>query len=370
MKCWIFICCLFLFGGRGITLEVRNLEPPLHGEWSFDPHMEWEAENAGNDMLVDISAIRINKQGNIFVMNSRINRVHVFNFHGKHLFSFAGKGEGPGEIKDPFDLFLVDNQVIIPDMNRIHYFTDKGIYLKSVATPEMFIPYFFLDDHRALGYPFSHLRRESRTLFLYDLKSNQKNEAMEIPAVKPFRYSGNGMRLMLKMPFELNEDLIIVKNSGNIWYGYSDTYKVQRLDFSQKKNGVVFSLDGREREILSSDEKLKILDRFGDRLKEIPRNIVTSIAEQIPNKAPFFHQIFSDSSNLFYVLTAGIAHSHVINVDVFSPQGKYLYRGHIDLEPGSYWSMMEMKENHLVVFLEDREGENKLVSYTLNIPKK
>lgn len=369
MKSWIFIYCLFFFVGRGITHEVRNPAIPEHGEWSFVPHMEWETESAGSDILVDISAIRINKQGNIFVMNSRINRVHVFDLQGKHLFSFAGKGEGPGEIKDAFDLFLVDNQVIIPDMNRIHYFSEKGIYLKSVVTSEMFIPYFFLDEHRVLGYPFSHLRRKSRTVFLYNLKSNQKHEAMEIPAVKPLRYLGNGMRLMLRMPFEVNEELIMVKNSGDIWYGYSNTYRIQRLDFSQKKDRLAFSLDGRERETLSSKEKLKILGRFGDSLKEIPRNILSSIAEQIPNKAPFFHQIFSDASNLFYVLTAGVKNPHVISVDIFSPQRKYLYRGQINLEPGSYWSKMEMKGNYLVVFIEDREGEKKLVTYTLNIPK-
>jgi len=364
----IFIGCLFFSTGRGMAQDVRNPATPRHGEWSFAPHLEWETDHAGDDILVDIGAIRIHEQGRIFVMNTRINRVHVFDLQGGHLFSFARKGEGPGEIKEAFDLFLADDRVIVPDMNRIHYFSVKGEFLKSVRTTEMFLPYFFLDEHRMLGYPFSHLRRETRTVFLYDLTSKQKQEVVEIPAVKPLRYSGNGMRLMLRMPFEVSEELVIVKNSGDLWYGYADTYRIQRLGVSGK-NRSAFSLDGRERETLSVPDKLKVFDRFADNLQEIPRNILNEIAEQLPDQAPFFHRIFCDAANRFYVMTAGIKRSHVVGVDIFSSQGKYLYRGHIDLEPGCFWNKMAMKDHHLVVFIEDRDGEKKLVAYTLNLPE-
>lgn len=81
MKCWIFICCLFFFLGSGITQEVRNPTIPQHGKWFFNPHIEWETVSVGSDILVDISAIRINKQGNIFVMNSKINDEINSNIH-------------------------------------------------------------------------------------------------------------------------------------------------------------------------------------------------------------------------------------------------------------------------------------------------
>ncbi|MCK4944098.1 MAG: 6-bladed beta-propeller, partial [Candidatus Aminicenantes bacterium] len=313
MKYWIFICCLFLFFGTVQSKEVKNPDHPIKGEWSFSPRKAWETDSAGKDILVEIRGIRIDEQGNVFVLNSKFNKVHLFNPQGKYLYSFAKKGEGPGEIKESFDLFLNDNLVIIPDMNKIHYFSREGKYQKSITVPEMFIPYLFPEKHQVMAIPFSSFRKEQRDVLLYDLKSKEKKEMFQIPKVRALRYSGKEMRLMLRMPFEVAEELVMVKSSGEIWYGYNNAYRIQRLDFT-KKEQASFTIEGRQREKISQSRKLKLLEKVMEMQREIPKNILNTVANQIPDEIPYFHHLFADKSGLIYVLTATSKHPHKRNV--------------------------------------------------------
>lgn len=368
MRYCIFICCLLLFLSTVQSKEVKNPDQPEKGEWSFSPQKEWETESAGKDILVEIKGIRIDEQGNVFVLNGKLNKVHVFNPQGKYLFSFAKKGEGPGEIKESFDLFLIDHLVIIPDMNKIHYFSRKGKYLKSISTIEMFIPYLFLDEYQVIAIPFSSFRKEQRDVLLYNLQTKEKKEMFQIPKVRALQYSGKEMRLMLRMPFEVAEELVMVKSSEEIWYGYNNAYRIQRLDFT-KKEQTSFTIEVCEREKISRSGKLKLLEKVMEMQREIPKNILNTVADQIPDEMPYFHHLFTDRSGLIYVLTATSQHSHKRKVNIFSKQGKYLYRSFINLEPGSEFVRMTISNKDMVVFTEDSEGERKLVKYTLNIPE-
>jgi len=368
MKCLIFVCCLFLFLSNIQSKEVKNPDLPEKGEWSFSPQKQWETDSAGDDILAEVQEIRMDEKGKIFVLDNRLNKVHVFVPDGKYLFSFGKKGEGPGEIKQTWGLFLIDNRVIIPDMSKVHYFSRDGKYLHSTSTQVMFIPYLFLDEHRVLAVPFSSFRKEKREVLLYNLKTKEQVELFKIPKVRALRWSGEQGRLMLRMPFEVAEDLLIVNYPGQPWYGYNDTYKIQRLDLN-KKDVNSFSINNRKREKLSQNSKQKMFEKVLENQREIPKNVLNTMADQIPDEMPYFHHLFSDNSGLIYVLTATGQHPHRRKVDTFSPQGKYLYRGMINLEPDCTIVRMTMNNKNLVVFIEDPEGERKLVKYILNIPK-
>lgn len=367
MKCWIVICCLFLFSGFTQPKEVKNPDQPEKGDWSFSPQKQWETDIAGKDILVEIRDIQISGHGHIYVLDGKLNKVHVFDPEGKYLYSYAKRGEGPGEIKDAFALFFVDNFVIIPDINKIHYFSINGKYIKSIPAPAMFVPYLFLDEYRVLAVPFSSFRKEKREVWLYNLKTKDQRELFKIPKVRALRWSGEQGRLMLRMPFEVAEELIVFKNGEEIWYGYNDAYKIQQLNLD-KKDRNSFSIDSRKREKIAKKEKMQMFEKVLENQREIPKNILNTMADQIPDEMPFFHHLFSDKTGLIYVVTATAKYPNRRKVDIFSSQGRYLYRGLIDLEPGCSIIRMIMKGKDLVVFIEDSEGERKLVKYTLDIP--
>ena len=144
--------------------------------------------------------------------------------------------------------------------------------------------------------------------------------------------------------------------------------KIQRLDFT-KKEQASFTIEGRQREKISQSRKLKLLEKVMEMQREIPKNILNTVANQIPDEIPYFHHLFSDKSGLIYVLTATSTHPHKRNVDIFSKQGKYLYRSYLTLDPGFTFVRMAISNRDMVVFIEDSEGERKLVKYTLNIPE-
>jgi len=368
MKYRILLLTFLVSFGFLFSQHIINPDTPEKGEWSFSPRKAWETFQADTDILVSINAIRIDRQGNIFILNSKLNRVHVFNAQGKHLYSFGKKGEGPGEIKQAWGLFVLENRVIIPDMNKIHYFSKNGEYLKSLPTPAMSLSYLFPDEHRVIAIPFSSFQKEQREVILYDLKKKSKKLLFRVPKVKALRYSGESIRLMLRMPFAAAEELLMVKRSGEIWYGYNNAYRIQRLDLNQK-GSMSFSIKGRKQKEIPRENKRVLFERVMESNRQIPKNVLDTMSEQIPDQMPCFHYLFTDLRGRFFVLTASSVKPNSRDVDIFSSEGKYLYRGNIRVDPEYAILQLALREENLVVFVEDPDGERMLVKYALNIPE-
>jgi hypothetical protein len=349
------------------STTIANPDRPEKGEWQFSPQKVWETDAAGDTILAEIADIRIDDTGNVYVLDWKINRVHVFDPRGNHTLSFGKRGEGPGEIKDAINLFVIGDSVLIPDMNKIHYFSREGKFRRSVPTPELNLPYLFLDEHRMIAMPFSSLRKEKREILLVDLKTGEKRELFHIPKVKALRYSGEMGRLMLRMPFEVAEELVAAAGPDSVWYGFGDTYRFAKLN-PQGEAVSGFTVKGREREKIAPQDKTRIFESVLQGQRELPRNVLNTMADQIPDIMPYFHYLFIDRAGLLYVLTADSRRTHTRHVDVFSKQGRYLYRGSIDLDPGCSIIKMTINDRNLAAFVEDKEGERRLTKYTLNLP--
>ncbi len=76
--------------------QEKNIDKPIQGEWDFKLKKAWEIVQMEENVLVGIRGIRVNKEGNIFLWDSRQFKVFVCNSRGKLLYHFGGKGEGPG----------------------------------------------------------------------------------------------------------------------------------------------------------------------------------------------------------------------------------------------------------------------------------
>jgi hypothetical protein len=367
MRIFLMICFIFILFAGIQSDEVTNSDLPEKGEWSFSAQKDWETDTAGKELLIDIGSIRIDDSGNIYLFNRKLNRVHVFDPMGENTVNFGRTGEGPGEIKDGFGLFLSGDRVIVPDLNKTHYFSREGKYLNSIKTPEMFIPYLFLDAHRVLASPLSSFRKEERELVLFDLEKETKKELFRFSKVNALRYSGKDMRLLLRMPFEVAEELLMVKNSGGAWYGYNNTYKIHKLDLSGQRQ-YTFSIKQRQREPLSRRDKSRLAEKVMDTQTEVPKNILAAMTSQIPDHLPYFHHLFSDKNGLLYVWIACSKTPHIRHVDIFSKNGKYLFRGSVSIDEDCFFVTLAMRDTTLVAFIEDPDGERKLVKYSLKIP--
>ncbi len=83
----------------------------------------------------------VHKDGSIFVLDSKDNRVKVFDAAGRFLRAFGKKGQGPGELNQPAGiLFSPEGDVIVEDpMNhRLAVFTPDGTFVRHVSTAKFY----------------------------------------------------------------------------------------------------------------------------------------------------------------------------------------------------------------------------------------
>jgi hypothetical protein len=64
-----------------------------------------------------------------------------------------------------------------------------------------------------------------------------------------------------------------------------------------------------------------------------------------------------------------VANKTVQEIDIFSPAGKYLFHSDIQLPEGfKRVTPLFIKGNSLIVFVEDEDGEQKLVKFQIETP--
>lgn len=82
------------------------------------------------------SAVAVDDQGNIYVLDVRDCWVKVFDKDGKFLRTVGKKGQGPGEFEGPYQLILsAQNEIIVEELltRRLTFFSLNGVYLKRVS---------------------------------------------------------------------------------------------------------------------------------------------------------------------------------------------------------------------------------------------
>ncbi|HEK84976.1 MAG TPA: 6-bladed beta-propeller [Candidatus Aminicenantes bacterium] len=96
-----------------------------------------------NKGLFNIHRFAVDKGGNIYVLNpkNREAMIFVLNRTGKLVRSFARQGQGPGELDNPFEMFLTpEGNILVLDPRRakVSFFNREGSCLKEInSLPEV-----------------------------------------------------------------------------------------------------------------------------------------------------------------------------------------------------------------------------------------
>lgn len=96
--------------------------------------LEKVVEVGNSDPILDrIYNIAEDRSGNFYTIDRKAYKVHKFSPEGDLLLSFGQKGEGPGDLKRPYRVFVSDNgEIIVSDVsNIISYFDNKGKFLSK-----------------------------------------------------------------------------------------------------------------------------------------------------------------------------------------------------------------------------------------------
>lgn len=367
----LFLLLLFLFIS---AREVKNMDQPLKGQWDFGLKKIWEATSAGEDPLVRVSTLRVDHQGNLFVFDMKSSKFFVYSPEDKFLYSFGKRGEGPGEYRMVFNFFIAGNRVIVPDMNKIHFFETSGKYIRTKTfTGAMIFPRAFVDETRFVYIPSQLQNRGGNDrLELFDLKLGKKKLLGEIPAESVMAATvsrqGGQARINLK-DANTTPGVIVAYNQNCLYFGKNNRYLIKKTDLSGKEL-MSFSISGRERHTITQEIKRKRLESFSLNGRKIPDDMIKQLMKTMPDQCTFFNRIRVDKKGLIYIFVPDLANEAEQQIDIFSAEGKYLYRASLSLPDGYKFQVNAhaFKGDYLYVFAEDNDGNSSLIKYRVLLP--
>jgi hypothetical protein len=265
-------------------------------------------------------------------------------------------------------LFAVNDKLIVVDIDKLHYFSLKGDFLHSVPN-HMFRrrPVLFIDENRFISAPLfksPELEGESQVI-LADLKHNKEKVLAAFKAVERQRRRGPGGRRGFSMAFRgVTPMMVVGYHEGKIYYGKNDQYLIHTVDLEGKKINT-FGIK-RPKKKISLKTKEQLVSRVSMRISELMK---ARIIQNIADEATYFDAMHIHHG-LIYVFISDPGMDNEAQIDIFSPEGKYLYRSFIKIEKEytiNHPILIKGKELYLI--LADDEGRFKIAKYKIELPE-
>ncbi|MBU8869904.1 MAG: 6-bladed beta-propeller [Gemmatimonadales bacterium] len=132
----LLLPCLIIGPALGQeTASTRIVENPAQaaaGVVKIDPVEMWRIGGEDDDVFFGtVGSIRADANGDLYVLDSQLSETHVYSSSGEFLRTIGGEGDGPGEVRNPGDMFLSeDGNICI-----LQGFPGKIVELKPDGTP-------------------------------------------------------------------------------------------------------------------------------------------------------------------------------------------------------------------------------------------
>jgi hypothetical protein len=344
--------------------EVKNVDKPLNGEIHFQLSKIWQTNKAGDDPFARIRQVLVAENGAVYVYDKKNMRYYIFDKDGQLTGAFGKKGEGPGEIRRIIQapMFLVDNKIIIQDSGRLHYFTSQGKFIKSVLNSNVrYLPSFFLNENEFITAPRNllALTEEKGKIQRINLKTDEKKVISEFSV-----FEGGAVQVRNNqysvVHVALTPMMIIGYHQNQLYFGKNDVYKISITDMEGKPINA-FSLKRERRRITDEVKKERL---FKEARGRAPDDVLEEMAKRMPNELTHFSRI-EVHNGFIYVFLSYYNQENTQQIDIFSPDGHYLYRAYLKAQDDNIIINSVFKGEELYLALEDEEGEQSLAKYKI-----
>jgi len=126
---------------NGVTIVTNGRKPdPPAGAATKLILEEIYTAGGGNlpeESFVEAIAGDVAKDGTVYILDRKDNKVKVFDARGKFLRAFGKKGQGPGELNQPQGIIITpENEVLVVDglNQRFAVFSLEGKFLRNIST--------------------------------------------------------------------------------------------------------------------------------------------------------------------------------------------------------------------------------------------
>lgn len=364
----IIILVCFLLAHELYAEEIKNTGKPAKGESTFDIKKVWEINTAGEDLFGNIDDILISAKGVICCYDNKNMKYYLFDGNGKFIHAFGTRGEGPGEIKQPEEAPILNagNKIVVQDVDRMHYFSWEGKYIRSVMNPKGRKPTLFLNENEFIQAPLTIFAAPDGIAKVrqINLASGEKKVLTEFAMFKGGTLQTQRGNASIWAD-GLTPMFILGKIGSKLYYGVNDKYKVYISDMDGKVQGS-FSL-ARKKTSVSEKEKIDFISREAQ--GQAPEDLIRSLAKQLPNEETYF-SLIEGHNGLIYIYVWRFFRKNTQQIDIFSPEGKYLYKKIIKVEPKyKIGCMPVIDKGYVYLGLEDEDGEITLNKYEITLPK-
>ncbi|MBW2638269.1 MAG: hypothetical protein JRC86_12270, partial [Deltaproteobacteria bacterium] len=292
---------------------------------------------------------------------------YIIDGDGKLVSTFAPRGRDEGEVPFYINCFPAGDYVVICAPDKLHFFTRQGQFVKAVPN-NLFVrfPLAFKNENEfwvapgALGDAPGGLAVVTHVNLASGEETNVHEFALSDEEKKP---TGGGVIVGLtpqaKMGFDRQSDRVYFgKNSDTVIYRLAgDGGKVESFSFTGARQSV------------SETDKRNHFAKFN-----IPEERVALMIGALPDQMAYYNRIQVVDGLVYMFSAESIGHAQTGQVaNVFSPDGRHLYYGRIQVEEG--WHIYSTPENlqlaHGFIYAvqENDVGDKKIVKYRIVLPQ-
>jgi len=335
-------------------------------EWNFELEKVWEIKQIGEDDLLRPAEPRIADDGTLYFHDFERHLSYIIDGNGKLVNTFAPRGSGEGEVPMYLNCFPAGDQVVILAMDKLHFFTKQGQFVKTVPNnPFVQFPLAFKSENEFWAAPgaLGDSPGSSAVVTHVNLTSGEKKTVHEFAlSDEEKKPTGGGVVVGLTPQAKMGFD----RQSNRIYFGKnSDTLIYWLVGNSGKAESFPFTA---VRQPVSDHDKRNHFSKF-----DIPEERLVQMIEALPDHMAFYNRIQVESGLTYLFSAETISRTQTGQVvNVFSPDSRHLYSGRIQLEEGWHISgpdNLQMADGFVYAIQENSSGNKKIVKYTIALPR-
>jgi hypothetical protein len=347
---------------------VVNEDKPAKGEYVFPLEPVWQADSAGDTPFGNVVSIPVSEAGWVYCRDLKNKEYYVFDKDGKFTGKFGTRGEGPGEVKniEGSNVSVIGDKVLIQDIDKIIFYTAEGKFIRSVLNNTISRPAaVFLNEDEFISAPTRITGINDKAQMKYvNLKTGLEKVIADFTLFKGGVIQRDNVQAAAVIP-TITPVMVVGKHNGKLYFGMNDKYEIYITDLEGKEHGS-FSLS-RKRTAVSLKQKEDLMLKLIKGLA--PDDLARQLAKTLPDEETYFADIVSQNG-LLYLYRSHFSPGRQQQIDIFSSDGKYLYRGFIKVEEGLAIAVGPTIQNDSIyMVLEDQEGEITLNKFKTVLPR-